>query len=63
MAAGGREVAVDGNSESRYQVCLPQPTRGLHEDDILQTLDREGDRSQVLMRDALIVTIICDKKQ
>ena len=44
-------MAADGNGESRYQVCLPQPARGLHEDDLLQTLDREGHRPPLLSCD------------
>ena len=31
MAAGGWEVAADGHSQSRDQVRLPQPARGVHE--------------------------------
>jgi len=37
-------VGTDGHSESRYQVCLPQPARSLHEDVLLQGLDRKSRR-------------------
>ena len=48
VATGGRAVAVDGDGESRDQVRLPQPPRGLHEDDPLQALDRESDRRKLI---------------
>ena len=51
VAAGGRAVAADGDREPRHQVRLPQPARGLHEDDLLQTLDREGHRTPLLSCD------------
>ena len=51
VAAGGRAVAADGDREPRHQVRLPQPARGLHEDDLLQTLDREGHRPPLLSCD------------
>ena len=51
VAAGGRAVAADGDGQPRHQVCLPQPARGLHEDDLLQTLDREGHRPPLLSCD------------
>ena len=31
VAAGGRPVAADGDGQSRDQVRIPQPARGLHE--------------------------------
>ena len=42
------QMVANGHSEPWYQVRLPQPTRGLHEDDLLQTMDRESYRRTIL---------------
>ena len=42
------QMVADGHCESWHQMCIPQPAWCLHEDDLLQTLDREGDWHQVL---------------
>ena len=36
-----------------HQMCLPKPSWGLHEDDILQTVDRKGHWGQFLGRELL----------
>ena len=41
-------MGIDGDSESWYKVRLPKPTRSLHADDLLQTLDWESDWNKVL---------------
>ena len=39
-------------------MCIPKPTRSLHENDILQTLDRKSDRDTVLEHS---LSVICER--
>lgn len=49
-AAARRKISVGGDGVARHQVCRALPTRGVHEDAVLQAVDNIHHRSDVAVR-------------